>query len=304
MSVYVFPGQGSQKVGMGQDLFDTVAEFAAWEPDIDTLLGYSLRHLCQQDPSDLLKQTQYTQPALYTVNALHYLHTLAETGRNPDFVAGHSLGEYNALLAAGAFDFMTGLRLVQKRGALMAQAREGAMAAIVGLTPAQINAALHANNLMGIDLANYNTPSQIVISGPTADIKQAETLLKEAGARTVIPLVVSAAFHSRLMASAAQEFAAFLATFDFNALTIPVIANVTARPYPLESPQTTIPNMLVAQIKQPVQWTDSIRYLMGQGETDFQEVGPGNVLTGLIRRIRKEATPLVASAGEDNLPPG
>ncbi|MCP4363201.1 MAG: ACP S-malonyltransferase, partial [Chloroflexi bacterium] len=209
MNVYIFPGQGSQEQGMGQGLFDEVAEFTIWEPEIDALLGYSIRQLCLDDPEQRLKQTQYTQPALYMVNALHYLKKRAE-GTTPDYVAGHSLGEYNALLVAGAFDFMTGLRLVQKRGKLMAQAKAGSMAAIIGLTPEQIGEALQANGLTGIDMANYNAPSQIVISGSAAEVDQAEAVLNQAGARLVIPLPVSAAFHSRLMEPAAKEFAEFL----------------------------------------------------------------------------------------------
>ncbi|MCB0211427.1 MAG: ACP S-malonyltransferase, partial [Anaerolineae bacterium] len=304
MNVYVFPGQGSQEQGMGQALFDEVAEFTIWEPEIDALLGYSLRQLCLDDAEQRLKQTQYTQPALYVVNALHYLKKRAE-GAKPDYVAGHSLGEYDALFAAGAFDFMTGLRLVQKRGALMAQSKEGSMAAVVGLGPEQISEALQANGLLEIDMANYNAPSQTVISGPSAEISQAEAVLNEAGARLVIPLQVSAAFHSRLMVPAAERFAEFLAPFEFKALAIPVIANVTARPYPSAHPTETIKKMLVEQITHPVQWTDTIRYLLGQDATDFEEVGPGAVLTGLVRRIKQEATPLIVTEEtiEAELPP-
>lgn len=290
MSVYVFPGQGSQEQGMGQALFEAVAEFTVWEPEIEALLGYSIRQLCLDNPEQKLKQTRYTQPALYVVNALHYLKQLAE-GTKPDYVAGHSLGEYNALLAAGAFDFMTGLRLVQKRGELMAQSQEGRMAAVIGLMPKQISEALQAKGLTEIEIANYNAPSQTVISGPAAEISQAEAVLDKAGARLVIPLPVSAAFHSRLMAPAAERFAEFLAPYEFKTLEIPVIANVTARPYPPHDPTGTLKTMLIEQITRPVQWTDSIRYLLGKGETEFTEIGPGAVLTGLIRRIRQEAAP-------------
>ncbi|MCB0191370.1 MAG: ACP S-malonyltransferase [Anaerolineae bacterium] len=292
MTVYIFPGQGSQEQGMGQALFDEVAEFTIWEPEIEALLGYSIRQLCLDNPHQQLKQTQYTQPALYVVNALHYLKALAE-GQKPDYVAGHSLGEYNALLAAGAFDFMTGLKLVQKRGELMAQSREGSMAAVIGLAPEPMREALQANGLTGVEMANYNAPSQTVISGPAAEISRAEAVLNEAGARLVIPLQVSAAFHSQLMVPAAERFADFLTPFEFKALKIPVIANVTARPYPTANPTETIKKMVVEQITHPVQWTDSIRYLLGKGETEFEEIGPGAVLTGLVRRIRQEATPLI-----------
>ncbi|MEM7344386.1 MAG: ACP S-malonyltransferase, partial [Chloroflexota bacterium] len=292
-------GQGSQKQGMGEALFDSVKEFLIWEPEINALLGYSLRQLCLTDESEQLNQTQYTQPALYVVNTLHYLKRIEETNQRPDYVAGHSLGEYNALCAAGAFDFMTGLQLVQKRGALMAQAKTGSMVAVIGLTPDQIEDVLKKNNLVEIDIANYNSPLQTVISGTTQEIAQAKTLFNEAEARLVIPLPVSAAFHSRLMAEAADQFAEFLTPFDFNQLTIPVISNVTARPYPTENPAQTIKQLLVEQIIAPVQWTDTIRYLLGRDESEFEELGPGTVLSSLIRRIRKEATPLIEEGAEN-----
>lgn len=293
MNVFVFPGQGSQERGMGRDLFDAVVEFSVFEAEIETLLGYSLRQLCLEDPQQLLKQTQYTQPALYVVNGLAYLKKIAETGQKPDYVAGHSLGEYNALWAAGAFDFLTGLRLVQERGRLMAQAKNGGMAAVIGLFPPQIAEALQKNGLAGIDIANYNAPSQTVISGPVTDISQAEAVLGEAGARLCLPLPVSAAFHSRYMAQASEQFADFLAPFEFKTLAIPVISNVTGRPYPTDNPTQTIKSLLVKQITHPVQWTDSIRYLSGKGAKTFSEIGPGKVLTGLVQRIQREASPLV-----------
>ncbi|MCP4285162.1 MAG: PfaD family polyunsaturated fatty acid/polyketide biosynthesis protein, partial [Gammaproteobacteria bacterium] len=207
-------------------------------------------------------------------------------------------GEYNALLVAGAFDFLTGLRLVQQRGGLMAQAQAGSMAAVIGLMPEQIAEVLQDNGLSGVDMANYNAPSQTVISGPKAEISQAETVLNEAGARLVIPLQVSAAFHSRLMVSAAESFAKFLAPFEFKAPVIPVISNVTARPYPTTTPTETIKTLLVEQITRPVQWTDTIRYLLGKSQTEIEEIGPDTVLTGLVRRIKKEATPLVETEEE------
>jgi malonyl CoA-acyl carrier protein transacylase len=284
MNVFVFPGQGSQKKGMGADLFDSVAEFRQAEPEVDKILGYSLRKLCLEDADNRLKETQYTQPALYVVNALHYFKAISE-GNKPDAVAGHSLGEYDALLAAGAFDLLTGLRLVPKRGELMSQAHGGGMAAVIGLTAEQIADTLRTNGVDSIDVANFNSPTQTVISGPVADIQGVKPMFE--AARMFVPLQVSAAFHSRYMADAAKAFDAFLADFTFAAPRIPVVANVTAAPYPSSDPSTSIRSLLVGQITQSVQWTRSIRYLSAQGATGFQEMGPGNVLTRLIQQIQK-----------------
>ena len=284
MIAFVFPGQGSQKKGMGQGLFDEVADYAAIEPEVDALLGYSLRQLCLEDPEDRLKDTRYTQPALYVVNALHTRKAL-DDGARPKWLAGHSLGEYNALLAAGAFDFLTGLRLVQKRGELMAQARGGGMAAVIGLGVDAIAGTLADNGLDAIDVANFNSPSQTVISGPVDDIQRAGPLLQAAGARMCMPLPVSAAFHSRYMADAAREFEAFLAPIPFAALRTPVVANVTAQPYPAEGGDAA-KALLVGQITGSVRWVDSVRFLPGQGVDRFDEMGPGNVLGRLVQQIR------------------
>lgn len=284
MIAFVFPGQGSQKKGMGQGLFDEVREYAQIEQDVDALLGYSMRQLCLEDPGDKLKDTRYTQPALYVVNALHTKKALAD-GARPQWLAGHSLGEYNALLAAGAFDFLTGLRLVQKRGELMAQARGGGMAAVIGLGVDAIAGTLADNGLVAIDVANFNSPSQTVISGPVDDIQRAGPLLQAAGARMCMPLPVSAAFHSRYMADAAREFEAFLAPIPFAALRTPVVANVTAQPYPAEGGDAA-KALLVGQITGSVRWVDSVRFLLGQGVDRFDEMGPGNVLGRLVQQIR------------------
>ena len=283
MDAFVFPGQGSQHRGMGAELFD-LSEFKTIEQDADNLLGYSVRAICGQNPNNVLRQTEYTQPCLYVVNALHYYKACSE-GRQAGYLAGHSLGEYNALLASGAFDFLTGLRLVAKRGALMAQAKNGAMAAVLGLTGEVVTSLLHQHGLHDIDVANYNAPTQIVISGPADDLKRAKLLFEKAGAQLFLPLPVSAAFHSRQMAIPAAHFADFIGTFTFNRLRIPVVSNVTGEPYPETDPTTTIQSLLQRQIVSPVHWTRTIQFLMGQGVQNFSELGPGNVLSRLTAQI-------------------
>ena len=287
MIAFVFPGQGSQKRGMGQGLFDEVSEYAAVEKDVDAILGYSMRKLCLEDADNRLKETQFTQPSLYVVNALHYYKAIAE-GARPDYLAGHSLGEYNALLAAGVYDFLTGLRLVKKRGELMSQAKNGGMGAVIGLAPAAIAQAIKDGGLTGVDVANFNSPTQTVVSGPVDEIKRAGPLFEGAGARMYMPLPVSAAFHSRYMADAAKEFADFLAPMTFSAPKTPVVANVTAQPYPSDNASESAKSLLVDQITHSVQWTQSVRYLTARGVTQFSEMGPGNVLTRLVQQIQQD----------------
>ena len=286
MLAFVFPGQGSQKKGMGQGLFDEVPEYAAVENDVDAIVGYSMRTLCLEDPDNRLKETQYTQPSLYVVNALHYYKAVRE-GARPSWLAGHSLGEYNALLAAGVFDFLTGLRLVKKRGELMAQARNGGMAAVIGLDAGQVANVVRNNGLSTIDVANFNTPTQTVVSGPVDDIKNAAAAFEGAGAQMYIPLQVSAAFHSRYMADASKAFADFLAPMTFAAPKTPVVANVTAQPYPAANASDAVKSLLSDQIVKSVQWTDTVRFLAGQGVTQFSETGPGNVLTRMVQQIQQ-----------------
>lgn len=275
---YLFPGQGSQTRGMGANLFDM---FPAELRAADDLLGYSLRALCQDDPEQRLARTEFTQPALYAVEALDYLRVRAEVGSPPDFLAGHSLGEFAALFAAGVFDFETGLRLVQKRGALMAEAPAGGMAAVLGLAEDRVREVLRQAGFDGIDIANDNAPAQVVISGLKQQIVAAQPAFEAAGARYVV-LNVGAAFHSRYMVQAQQGFAEFLAGFRFAAPEVPVLSNVTARPHRQEE----IPARLVEQMAKPVRWTESMRYLLGKGVLDYREIGPGQVLTRLVQQIR------------------
>lgn len=279
MTVFVFPGQGSQKIGMGEGLF---TEFPDLTAQADSILGYSISELCLKDPKGELGKTQFTQPALYVVNALTYQQKIKQ-GQKPKFVAGHSLGEYSALYAANVFDFATGLQLVKKRGELMAKATGGGMAAVVGMSAEQIIQALKNPALSSIDVANFNSLTQTVISGHKEDVLKAQSAFEAAGAKMYIPLNVSGAFHSRYMTSARNEFEEFLNTFSFKAPEITVIANISASPYTADNVKTN----LADQINHSVRWTETIQYLLQQSEEDFVEVGPGAVLTGLITRIKR-----------------
>ncbi|MBT5953315.1 ACP S-malonyltransferase [bacterium] len=280
--IYVFPGQGSQKLGMGEELFDKYPDIVA---TADKILGYSIKTLCLEDPEGNLNKTEFTQPALYVVNALHYMAEI-ETGPKADFLAGHSLGEISALYASGALTFEDGLTIVKERGSLMSQEQGGGMAAVIGLSSEKISESLRANNLDKIDLANFNSPMQTVISGDEAQIKESISILKEAGARLVIQLKVSGAFHSRFMANAQAKFKKFLTTFSINKNSIPVISNITGKPYDLENFIDT----LAGQLTESVQWTSSIQYLLAKDTPEIKEIGPGKVLTGLLKKIKTEKT--------------
>ncbi len=276
--IYVFPGQGSQSPGMGGELFDQFPELVK---QADEVLGCSIKNLCLDDPEKRLNQTDYTQPALYIVNALTYLSETEKTDIRPGFVAGHSLGEYNALFAAGVFDFITGLKLVKKRGQIMVKATGGGMAAVIGMQPDKIKQVLKDASFESIDIANLNSPKQTVISGRKEDIDAVKTVFEDAGVRLFIPLKVSGAFHSRYMKDAQNEFADFLKSFEFQPVTIPVIANYTAMLY--KNDETM--NNMVQQISNTVRWVESIQYLKQQPEPEFEEIGPGKVLTKLISQI-------------------
>lgn len=288
MIAWLFPGQGSQHRGMGADLFD---KFAPMVSRADELLGYSVRDLCLADPDRRLGQTRYAQPALFVVNALSYLARAAERQR-PQFLAGHSLGEYAALFAAGCFDLEQGLMLVRRRADIMAQARRGSMVAVLGLSPDRVVSVMSGHGMLEIDVANYNGPTQVVLSGPVAELSAAsEVLEQEAGARCV-PLNVSGAFHSRLMAEPAMEFEAELRRVTFRDPDIPVISNVTGRPYP----PGAVADLLADQMRSPVRWWASMRYLRDRRVEAVEELGPKGVLEKLWTASHASDAPAGADA--------
>jgi malonyl CoA-acyl carrier protein transacylase len=276
---YVFPGQGSQQVGMGGEYFD---QFPQLVQMVDSVLGYSIKELCLEDPNKCLSQTRFTQPALYTVNALAYIAKTEDGLKKPDIVAGHSLGEFNALLAAGAYDFETGLKLVQKRGELMSLANQGGMLAVLGVDIGVIRNQLQHLNKPDVQIANINSPQQTILSGNIQMLQECATHFEALGAKCV-PLNVSAAFHSTFMREARESFQAYLRGFQFRPLDIPVIANLTGLPYPTANYQ----HILADQITGTVKWNDSVLWLLQHGVDEIEEVGPGMVLTKLTNIIKK-----------------
>ncbi|WP_405776068.1 ACP S-malonyltransferase [Streptomyces sp. NBC_00859] len=279
----LFPGQGAQFRGMGADLFNRYPGLTQFACD---LLGYDLVALCRDDPDGLLASTRYTQPALYTVQALQMFERTHREERPADYYLGHSIGEYNALLAAGVFDFATGLRLVKKRAELMAQASDGGMTAVRDAPAARLVEILAADGVEGVDIAGFNTDAQIVIAAPLDVLPAAHACLERHGIRFA-PLRVSGPFHSRYMAPARAEFETFLTGFDFGEPSTPVIANVTGRPY---RPDETV-RLLCDQLVEPVRWTDSVRHLLAlDPRTECEELG-GKALLRMVEHIRASTRP-------------
>jgi [acyl-carrier-protein] S-malonyltransferase len=287
-TAWVFPGQGSQSVGMCRDLYERVKSARAVFEAADNALGFPLTKLCFEGPEEELRQTINAQPALVTAGyaCLQAARELSGSKLpSPSFVAGHSLGEYTALLAAGVFDFPTAVRLARERGRLMHEAgqkRPGAMAAIMGLDEAKLAEVCRASDTV---MANINSPGQIVISGASENIKQAMEMATAAGASRAVPLQVSGAFHSPLMQPAVEGMIKYLDVTAFNKPAIPVIGNVTA--LPLTSPED-VKTELTKQLTNPVQWVRTIEYMVAHGVTTILEIGPGRVLAGLVKRINKE----------------
>ncbi|HEX9898439.1 MAG TPA: ACP S-malonyltransferase [Candidatus Methylomirabilis sp.] len=281
---YVFPGQGSQAVGMGRELGEASPRWT----DANAALGFDLRRLCFEGPEADLTLTANTQPAILTASIVA-LDALVAAGGTYDFVAGHSLGEYSALVAAGAVDFADAVRTVRARGQFMQEAvppGEGAMAAILGLDRALVFQACEEAQGMGVvQVANLNGPGQTVIAGAAAAVGRAVELAKAKGAKRAVPLPVSAPFHCALMAPAAERLHAVLRTVRFRDLRVPLATNVDAD---VLSEGARVQDALVRQVTAPVRWDEVVIRLVKEGAETFVEVGPGRVLSGMIRRIAPE----------------
>ncbi|ABC82519.1 ACP S-malonyltransferase [Anaeromyxobacter dehalogenans] len=284
---FVFPGQGSQAVGMGKDLHDAFPEAREIFEEVDEALGEKLSALCFGGPEDQLKLTANTQPSILTVSSAAAA-VLANQGLVPDFVAGHSLGEYSALVAVGACGAAEAARAVRARGTFMQEAvpaGQGAMSAVLGLDPARVReicAAVASETGQVVSPANYNEPAQTVIAGAAGAVEQAGARLKEAGAKRVLPLPVSAPFHSALMAPVKARLEPVLRGIAWKAPLRPVVTNVEAKPN--QDAARVVP-LLVEQVTAPVRWIECVEELVRLGVTRVVEVGPGKVLSGLIRRI-------------------
>jgi len=296
---YVFPGQGSQSTGMGLDLYNSYPSAKEVFAEADASLGFSLSRLCFEGPEEELKKTHNVQPTILVVS-IACLKALEETAianfPSPAFVAGHSLGEYTALVAAGVLGLTDAVLLVRERGRLMYEAglkNPGSMLAVIGLDEETVkDISFHS----GTEISNINCPGQIVVSGAAKALAEADKLARTRGARALRPLKVSGAFHSALMEPVLAEFSRIVSNFSFQPPVIPVISNVTARPL---TDVDSIKEELVKQLRNCIQWQGSVEYMMHSGVTTFYEIGPGRVLSGLIRRINSELQIFNISGVED-----
>jgi [acyl-carrier-protein] S-malonyltransferase len=287
MLVFLFPGQNSQAVGMGRELYENFEVARRTFEEADEALGFSVSRLCFEGPEDQLKLTEYQQPAICTVSVAA-LRVLEERGVKPDFVAGHSLGEYAANVAAGSLKFEDAVRTVRHRGAYMQEAvpaGKGAMAAVLGISSeAAAEACVAAASETGgiVSAANFNSPEQTVISGEAAAVERASELCKERGAKRVVPLQVSAPFHCALMQPAQDRLAELLHTLTFSDAKVPVMVNVDAVPV---TDGNALRDALIRQVTGTVRWVESVKQLIAKQPAHFVEVGPGRVLSGLMRQI-------------------
>ncbi|WP_438432391.1 ACP S-malonyltransferase [Gorillibacterium sp. sgz500922] len=297
---YIFPGQGAQTVGMGRDAWEASDQARRVFAEADQALGFGLSELIFSGPEDVLKQTVHTQPALVTVSTA-YLEVLRAKGfPEPDFVAGHSLGEYSALVASGVFSFSDAVRTVRRRGELMEEAVPnglGAMAAVLGAEREALAALCREITDGGrtVELANVNCPGQIVVSGTKEGVEAVQERGKEIGAKRVLPLEVSGPFHSSLMRPAAEKLAAVLAELTLSPASAPVIANVTAEPV---TEAAAIRSLLERQVYSPVLWEDTVKRLIAEGVDTFVEIGSGSVLSGLVKKTDRSVRILTVNSME------
>lgn len=286
---FIFPGQGAQKVGMGLELFQTYPIARATFDEADAELDWSLSQLCFEGPAETLKQTENTQLAML-VCSVAGLRVLRASGISPSIVAGHSLGEYSALVAANVLEFSDALKLVKYRAEFMAEASQQqacTMAAVLGLETEVLQALCEKKQSEGIvSIANYNCPGQLIISGGTRAVEAVIEQAKAAGARRCLPLPVSGAFHSQLMEPARERLQSVIGDFVFHPLQTKFVANVTGD---FVRNADEIPQLLTEQVTRPVQWEKSIRTIGTEGLSHFVEIGPGNVLSGMVRRIFADA---------------
>lgn len=275
---------------MAKDLYDSFNSVRETYATAGEILGFDLANICFEGPEDELRQTRATQPAIF-VHSVILSRFLKEKGWSFDMAAGHSLGEYSALCAANAFTFENGLKLVKARAELMQKAGEispGTMAAVIGLDANTLNDICSQASVAGVvQIANFNSPSQIVISGTVAGVEKAMAVAREKGAKRVVQLVVGGAFHSRLMEFAISDLGQALDAVEVSSVDIPVYSNVTAQPV---TQPDDIKDLLKRQLTSPVKWVDIIGNMIEDGATEFYEVGPGSVLTGLLRRINREVS--------------
>ena len=285
---FLFPGQGSQSVGMGKDLYESFESAKTVFKTADEVLGKSISTICFEGPEDDLKQTINTQPAIVTTSIAALEAFKSELNITPDFVAGHSLGEYCAMYTAGVMNLETTLKAIQKRADLMGTTKGGSMAAVLNATDEQLKAGLEEGSKVGyVDVANYNSPAQVVITGADDAVKATSDYLLANGVRRVVPLAVSGAFHSKFMENAGKEFAGFVSDLELNEAKLPVITNVDAK---MTTAAEDFREKMPKQISSSVYWTQTIQKMVEEGVDTFVEIGPGKVLAGLNKKISPEKT--------------